>query len=100
MKIPFTKTHGARNDFLFTWRQEAPDPGTSDHAALARAICDRHTGIGADGWMLVDPPCDPDAEGTIQGRLCQTWRTRQFITITRRFSSRTCRCSMRRFWRR
>ena len=56
MKIPFTKAHGAKNDFLFTWRQDAPDPAASDHAALARAICDRHTGIGADGWMLVDPP--------------------------------------------
>jgi diaminopimelate epimerase len=66
MKIPFTKAHGARNDFLFTWREHAPDPGTSDHAALARAICDRHTGIGADGWMLVDRASDADAEGTIQ----------------------------------
>jgi diaminopimelate epimerase len=66
MKIPFTKAHGARNDFLFTWRGDAPDPETSDHAALARAICDRHTGVGADGWMLVDPPGDAAAEGTIQ----------------------------------
>ena len=66
MKIPFTKAHGAKNDFLFTWRQDAPDSAASDHAAVARAICDRHTGIGADGWMLVDGPCDADAEGTIQ----------------------------------
>jgi diaminopimelate epimerase len=66
MKIPFTKTHGAKNDFLFTWRQDAPDPESSDYAALARAICDRHSGVGADGWMLVDPPCDAEAEGTIQ----------------------------------
>jgi diaminopimelate epimerase len=66
MKIPFTKAHGAKNDFLFTWRQDAPDPGVSDHPALARAICERHTGIGADGWMLVDPPSDADAEGTIE----------------------------------
>lgn len=53
MKIPFTKAHGAKNDFLLTWRKDAPETG---HAGLARAICDRHTGIGADGWMLVDPP--------------------------------------------
>ena len=66
MKIPFTKAHGARNDFLLTWRSEAPDPGASDHAAIARAICDRHTGIGADGWMLVDPPEGPEADGAIQ----------------------------------
>ena len=25
MKIPFTKAHGAMNDFLLTWRQDAPD---------------------------------------------------------------------------
>jgi diaminopimelate epimerase len=66
MRIPFTKAHGAKNDFLFTWRAEAPDPGTSDHAALAKAICDRHTGVGADGWMLVDRASDAGAEGTIQ----------------------------------
>src|SRR5688572_30035220 len=63
MKIPFTKAHGAKNDFLLTWRAEVPE---GDHAEIARAICDRHTGIGADGWMLVDPPVDAEAEGTIQ----------------------------------
>jgi diaminopimelate epimerase len=66
MKIPFTKAHGAKNDFLFTWRKDAPDPAVVDHAALACAICDRHTGIGADGWMLVDPASDAEAEGSIQ----------------------------------
>jgi diaminopimelate epimerase len=65
MKIPFTKAHGAKNDFLFTWRRDAPDPDAADHAAIARAICDRHTGIGADGWMLVDPPSDAESEGAI-----------------------------------
>lgn len=63
MKVPFTKAHGARNDFLLTWRTDASD---TDHAALARAICDRHTGVGADGWMLVDPPADAAADGAIQ----------------------------------
>lgn len=52
MKIPFTKAHGARNDFLLTWRREAPE---RDLDRLARAICDRHTGVGADGWILVEP---------------------------------------------
>jgi diaminopimelate epimerase len=51
MKIPFTKAHGARNDFLLTWDREAPED--ADMAELAVAICDRHTGIGADGWLLV-----------------------------------------------
>ena len=60
MKIPFTKAHGARNDFLLTfwptWTRNEPRAATADFAAIARAICDRHTGIGADGWLLVDRP--------------------------------------------
>jgi len=63
MKIPFTKAHGAKNDFLLTWKADAPE---GDRAALARAICDRHTGVGADGWMLVAPPVDAAAEGSIE----------------------------------
>ncbi len=52
MNIPFTKAHGARNDFLLTWRDELPED-LDDIAAAAIAICDRHTGIGADGWLLL-----------------------------------------------
>ena len=63
MKIPFTKAHGARNDFLLTWRAAVPD---GDPVAMAQAICDRHTGIGGDGWMIVTPPSDAEAEGAIQ----------------------------------
>jgi diaminopimelate epimerase len=63
MNIPFTKAHGARNDFLLTWRSDAPATG---HPAIARAICDRHTGVGADGWMLVDPPRAGEADGAIE----------------------------------
>lgn len=50
MTIPFIKAHGAGNDFLLTWADRAP---SDDLPAIARAICDRHTGIGADGWMLL-----------------------------------------------
>src|SRR5438128_2510738 len=66
VKIPFPKAHGAHNDFLLTWRRDAPEPESTDYAAIARAICERHTGIGADGWMLVDPAVDADAEGAIE----------------------------------
>lgn len=48
--IPFTKAHGAKNDFLLTWIEQAPK---DDLPLIARAICDRHTGVGADGWMLI-----------------------------------------------
>jgi diaminopimelate epimerase len=63
MRIPFTKAHGAKNDFLLTWESDAP---TGDLGTIARAICDRHTGAGADGWMLVAPPVDAAAEGSIR----------------------------------
>lgn len=53
ISIPFTKAHGARNDFLLTWAHQAPSSG---HATIATAICDRNIGPGADGWMLVTPP--------------------------------------------
>jgi diaminopimelate epimerase len=62
MRIRFTKAHGAKNDFLLTWLQDAPE---ADMPQIARAICDRHTGIGADGWLLVKGPADAEAEGEI-----------------------------------
>jgi diaminopimelate epimerase len=50
MTIPFTKAHGAGNDFLLSWADQVP---AGDHARMARAICHRHTGVGADGWILL-----------------------------------------------
>jgi diaminopimelate epimerase len=64
MRIPFTKAHGAKNDFLLTWRNDAP---ASDLHRAARGICDRHTGVGADGWLLVSPPrAGEDIHGAIE----------------------------------
>jgi diaminopimelate epimerase len=50
MLIPFTKAHGAGNDFLLSPTDRVP---AGDLASLARSICNRHTGIGADGWILM-----------------------------------------------
>ncbi len=50
MEIPFTKLHGAENDFLLSWAHQAPAENLPE---IARRICARITGIGADGWMLV-----------------------------------------------
>jgi diaminopimelate epimerase len=58
MNIPFTKAHGAHNDFLLTWRDQLLS--SFDAAAAAVAICDRHTGAGADGWLLVSNAADAD----------------------------------------
>jgi diaminopimelate epimerase len=61
MKIPFTKAHGAHNDFLLSWAEGSPEPT----AEIARAICQRHTGVGADGWILVGPG-DAACDGSIR----------------------------------
>jgi diaminopimelate epimerase len=58
--IPFVKAHGARNDFLLTWRDDVPAE-VRDLAAAAVAICDRHTGVGADGWILLSTAANADA---------------------------------------
>src|SRR2546430_1013433 len=63
MKIPFIKAHGAKNDFLLTWHKYVPARNLPE---TARAICDRHTGIGADGWILVTPPVAVQPESAIQ----------------------------------
>lgn len=55
MTIPFTKAHGASNDFLYTWRRDVPLAWTEpDLSRAARAICNRNTGVGADGWYLMN----------------------------------------------
>jgi diaminopimelate epimerase len=46
--VPVVKAHAYGNDFVCT---PAADAGT-DLPALARAICHRHHGIGADGLLL------------------------------------------------
>lgn len=65
MTIPFAKAHGAKNDFLLSW---AEDVLQLDLNEAARAICDRHTGVGADGWLLVTPgpSADVDCHGSIR----------------------------------
>lgn len=66
MLIPFTKAHGAGNDFLLTFasglESAPPDERLPD---LARAICHRDTGVGADGWYLIDAPA-PDADARVR----------------------------------
>ncbi len=52
MQISFTKMHGAGNDYLFVRVPgEAPFPA----AAVARMLSPRHTGVGADGLVLLSP---------------------------------------------
>jgi diaminopimelate epimerase len=43
------KAHAFGNDFLLVHEQDVPS--SADRAALARELCDRHRGIGADGLI-------------------------------------------------
>src|SRR3954468_7021859 len=63
MTIPFVKLHGAKNDFLLTPAEAAP---VGDLAEVAIAICDRYTGVGGDGWMLVDSTPGDGFDASIQ----------------------------------
>src|SRR4051812_34432838 len=63
MKIPFRKLHGAKNDFLVS---EAADVPLTDLQELAIAICNRYTGVGADGWILLDRTDGPDYDATMR----------------------------------
>ncbi len=62
MKIPYLKAHGAKNDFLLTPVDGVP--GGVSLPDVARAICDRHTGVGADGWLHIGSG-GVDADGEI-----------------------------------
>ena len=53
MRVPFTKMHGLGNDFVvLDGREQSVPPMTS---ALAAALADRHTGIGCDQLILLEP---------------------------------------------
>ena len=52
MKIPFTKMHGAGNDYVYVNGFEVK---VADPAAVARAVSPRRKGIGSDGLILVQP---------------------------------------------
>jgi diaminopimelate epimerase len=56
MRIDFTKMHGLGNDFaVFDAPGAAPLDGT-----LIRRLSDRHTGIGFDQALVLEPPRRPD----------------------------------------
>ena len=58
-KIPFTKMHGAGNDYIYvnTILYDVPHP---EEAAIAWS--DRHTGIGSDGLVLIGKSPIPEAD--------------------------------------
>lgn len=52
------KYHGLGNDFLVALY--AQNPGIHVDPDFVRALCDRHRGIGADGFIYGFDPVDPD----------------------------------------
>jgi diaminopimelate epimerase len=60
MNIPFVKAHGAHNDFLLTWCAQLPANAGSP-VELSQAICNRNTGVGADGWIILSEDSAADA---------------------------------------
>jgi len=58
-RIAFRKMHGLGNDFVvIDMRREA----AAIDGAAARALADRHTGIGCDQLILIEMPRDPTAQ--------------------------------------
>jgi diaminopimelate epimerase len=60
--LPFAKLHGTANDFIYV-DARAGFPG--DPAAIARRLCDRRRGIGADGLILLLPSTEADGRMVI-----------------------------------
>ncbi len=54
--IKFAKAHAYGNDFLYVRSRDLASGVALD--ALARELCERHTGIGADGLILFEPTKD------------------------------------------
>lgn len=50
--MKFTKMHGAGNDYVYV---DGFSENVADPAAMARAVSDRHFGIGGDGLILILP---------------------------------------------
>jgi diaminopimelate epimerase len=54
--VKFTKMHGAGNDYVLLDARDME----ADWSALAKSLCDRHMGVGADGLLLVLPSASAD----------------------------------------
>jgi diaminopimelate epimerase len=58
MRIAFIKMHGLGNDFVVLDGRETPLPPFRPEAVAA--LADRHTGIGCDQFIVLEPSADAD----------------------------------------
>ncbi len=72
-EIHFGRFHGLGNDFVVSSgldvgiTRRGVNPSSSGRLGrLARAICDRHTGVGADGFLLVLAPHNKENDARIR----------------------------------
>ena len=61
-EIPFEKFHGLGNDFIVARGKGLP----KSLPVLARSITDRHSGIGADGFIVALPPANKKNDAQIR----------------------------------
>jgi diaminopimelate epimerase len=59
MKIEFSKMHGLGNDFMIV---DLVSQNALFLPEQVRCLADRHTGVGFDQLLLVEPPQTPDAD--------------------------------------
>jgi diaminopimelate epimerase len=57
--LAFIKMHGLGNDFVIL---DGRDGSLNLSRETVRAISDRHTGVGCDQFIIMEPPVDPSAD--------------------------------------
>jgi len=60
MEIEFAKMEGLGNDFILIDDRKKNIESYTPYPALAKKLCSRHFGIGADGIILILESCDHD----------------------------------------
>ena len=76
VRVPFQKLHALGNDFIVASRSIgsiSTEPrwlksrlSTASQRILGKAICDRHMGVGADGFLLVETGCKPEYDAVVR----------------------------------
>ena len=59
MRVRFTKMHGLGNDFVVI---DAVSQHVNLRASQIQKLANRHTGVGFDQLLLIEPPSRPDAD--------------------------------------